>query len=265
MIRSAVFSRVSGSLAANCQATAAADVDLDHRVQAEPDQRRRRRDGARGDRDDGLDDVVGDGGGHEPADPPRQHPAPGQHRPGRERSAPAGRRPSAGPDPAGRRSGSTARRPRGRHRAGRSGRAAAGRRPVRTGSGGPPERRRPVRSPAGRSGDSTGSAGTPRADPPGPPGTPGRPAARAAPGNGSDPTGPHRIWPAPHHASQSPQPRTIHRLLYIVVAARTRWTRSPRHRRPPSRRYDSRSGGCCSPRSPPRCISTHRYVQTPED
>ena len=47
--------------------------DLDRRVQPECDQGGRRGDRARGDRDDRLDDVVGDGRRDDPADAALQH------------------------------------------------------------------------------------------------------------------------------------------------------------------------------------------------
>ena len=66
------FSRASGSRAANCQATAAAEDTSITESRPNPISAVEAR-CAGGDRDDGLDHVVGDRRGHEPADPRRQH------------------------------------------------------------------------------------------------------------------------------------------------------------------------------------------------
>ena len=174
MKRSAAFSRVSGSLAENCHATAAADDTSIDRIETEADQRRRRHAGALGQRDDRLDDVVGDRRGDQQSDPP------GEHRRaaiGQARSSAAGV--GFGGGAAGRVDG------RAPGRSDRRVRARSARRPADSDCAGLRARRPPGRSRAGRPGGWTGSAASPRSC---------RPARRDSPAPRAASTGSRRGW-----------------------------------------------------------------------
>ena len=73
MNRSAAFSRVSGILGGELPCDRSRRRHLDHRIEAEPDQCGRRHAGALAQRDDRLDDVVGDRRGDQQSDPAGEH------------------------------------------------------------------------------------------------------------------------------------------------------------------------------------------------
>ena len=132
MIRSAIFSRASGSLPANCQATAAAEdtsitESRPNPISAVEDDPR-----AFGERDDGLDHVVGDRGRRRTAGSGATAPGADRRTAGRAGQAGPVRQPSAAVLGRRRRGSRTGRRP----EPGRSGRRARARcadRPVRSG------------------------------------------------------------------------------------------------------------------------------------